>query len=88
MARTGQPIGRPPVGTMRKVRFSDRDWAELGAAAQLAGTDRSSLLRELLAWHVHRGPRVERPDAEAVRDQAAAASDAAQHDAASADSAA
>jgi hypothetical protein len=54
--------------TARPVRIPEEDWAEFG---QLVGDrERSRILREFIAWYLHRPkatlPR--RPDAQAVRD--------------------
>jgi len=38
----------------RPVRFSDQDWADLGAGAGEIGSDRSAVLRQLAAWWLGR----------------------------------
>jgi hypothetical protein len=56
-------VGRPAIGKLRHVRVSDTDWEALKAAAASSGADASTVLRELIAWYLHRGPRPARPDA-------------------------
>ena len=45
----------------------DEDWADFDVLAQAAGTDRSAILRDFIAWYVHRpkAHRPARPDADA-----------------------
>lgn len=42
------------------VRFSDEDWAQLGAAAGEVGSDRSAVIRALALWWLGR-PGVKPP---------------------------
>ncbi len=55
-----------PATPNRAVRIDDETWADLGAAAEAAGTDRSTVLRELAQWWLRRPgakmpPRPDRP---------------------------
>ena len=43
-----------PATPNRAVRIDDETWADLGAAAEAAGTDRSTVLRELAQWWLRR----------------------------------
>ena len=53
-----------PKNKHRMVRFSDEDWALLGALAEQMGTDRSAVLRQLAQWWMRRGVRLpDRPPA-------------------------
>ncbi len=53
-----------PGNKHRMVRFSNDDWADLGALAEAMGTDRSMVLRQLAQWWMRRrGVRLPgRPD--------------------------
>lgn len=48
------PIGRPAIGKLRHVRVSDADWEALKAAAAIAGTDASTVMRQLIAAYLGR----------------------------------
>lgn len=41
-----------PKTPHRQVRLDDDLWTRLGAAAQAAGTDRSAIIRALVAWYL------------------------------------
>jgi hypothetical protein len=38
----------------RSVRISDEDWNDLGARTAEEGTDRGTVIKELIAWYLHR----------------------------------
>ena len=49
-----------PATPNRAVRIDDETWADLGTAAEAAGTDRSAILRQLAQWWLRR-PGVRMP---------------------------
>jgi hypothetical protein len=49
-----QGMPNQPATPNRAVRIDDETWAELGAAADAAGIDRSTVLRELARWWLRR----------------------------------
>jgi hypothetical protein len=50
----------------RSVRVSDEDWADLKTATQAAGSDRGTVIKQLIRWYLRRpGARLpERPTLE------------------------
>lgn len=49
----------------RSVRVSDEDWADLLAATEAEGSDRGTVIKEFIAWYLHRTDapkRLSRPD--------------------------
>lgn len=55
-----------PKTQHRSVRISDDDWRDLLAAAKTQGSDRGTVIKELVAWYLHRPDapkRLTRPDA-------------------------
>lgn len=53
-----------PKTQHRSVRISDDDWRDLLAAAKTQGSDRGTVIKELVAWYLHRpgATRPQRPD--------------------------
>jgi hypothetical protein len=43
-----------PKTQHRSVRISDDDWGHLLAAAKTQGSDRGSVIKELIAWYLRR----------------------------------
>jgi predicted transcriptional regulator len=43
-----------PKTPHRQVRIDDDTWDELGDVARARGTDRSALIRDLIAWFLRR----------------------------------
>jgi hypothetical protein len=54
-----------PKTQHRSVRISDDDWRDLLAAAKTQGSDRGTVIKELVAWYLQRPDapkRLTRPD--------------------------
>jgi hypothetical protein len=49
-----------PKTQHRSVRISDDDWADLLAAARTQGSDRGTVIKDLVAWYLRR-PGVTQP---------------------------
>ena len=67
-----------PKTQHRSVRISDDDWADLLAAAETQGSDRGTVIKELVAWYLHRADapkRLTRPDADAWKTERPAGSE-------------
>lgn len=43
-----------PKTQHRSVRISDDDWRDLLAAAQTQGSDRGTVIKDLVAWYLRR----------------------------------
>jgi hypothetical protein len=43
------------------IRMDECDWERFGDVARLAGTDRSTLLRQFVLWYVREGQLPPRP---------------------------
>ncbi|WP_051790091.1 hypothetical protein [Streptomyces sp. NRRL S-1022] len=43
-----------PKTQHRSVRISDDDWADLLAAAKTQGSDRGTVIKDLVAWYLRR----------------------------------
>ena len=55
-----------PKTPHRQVRIDDETWGVLGDLAEMAGTDRSALLRSLVRWYLRDGREPVRPSRELV----------------------
>ena len=54
-----------PKTQHRSVRISDDDWRDLLAAARTQSSDRGTVIKELVAWYLHRPDapkKLSRPD--------------------------
>lgn len=53
-----------PKTQHRSVRISDDDWRDLLAAAKTQGSDRGTIIKELVAWYLRRpgATQPKRPD--------------------------
>lgn len=55
--RTPGRLGRvpnQPKTQHRSVRVGDDDWADLDTAAQSAGVDRATLIKQFIRWYLRR----------------------------------
>ncbi|MGK9463936.1 hypothetical protein ACSLFT_28480 [Streptomyces sp. G6] len=43
-----------PKTQHRSVRISDKDWADLLTAAKTQGSDRGTVIKDLVAWYLRR----------------------------------
>ncbi len=70
-AAYGADMANAPRTPVRQIRVPEDLWEDLDRAARAAGTDRATVVRQLIAWYVHRPgmpDQMQRPAQKAWRD--------------------